>query len=125
MHFDSPGFLADDFRKFCLAVAIQQEDREMVTCVDRKFITCHASCGYRSAVDEILKNADLQSRMNHMKVFGQMSILSQFHDILRDDENRVCYGLAEVEYAQGLEAIKDLLITDTLYHVNDPEKRNR
>ena len=52
-------------------------------------------------------------------------MMAKFQDTLLNDENRACYGLREVTYANNMKAIAYLLITDTLYRRVDPHVRNR
>mmetsp|Transcript_11315 Transcript_11315/g.10234 ORF Transcript_11315/g.10234 Transcript_11315/m.10234 type:complete len:184 (-) Transcript_11315:279-830(-) len=90
-----------------------------------KIMTCHTSCGYKSAVDEILLDPILQNQVSGLKVFNQIKALELFNQTLEEDENKVCYGNKEVDYAVSLKAVQTLLITDTLFRAPDPKLRNQ
>ena len=41
------------------------------------------------------------------------------------DEDKACYGYDAIKVALEQKAVKDLLISDSLYRSFDPEKRNK
>ncbi len=118
-----------------------------------KIVVCHASSGHKAAVDEMLESPQIQGQLSDVRALDDVSsfvfllhgsvcivllccldivmislcvqvrILAEFHNMLTTDQNRACYSLPEVAYADSELAIQELLITDKLLHTLDFKQR--
>ena len=60
--------------------------------------------------------------MQDTKARKEVEILQQFYSMLSSDSSRAFYGPGHVKAAQELGAINTLLMTDTVFLVNDVNK---
>lgn len=118
----SPGFLNIDFKNFVIEHCQKMTDQTFLACAN-KFLTCHASSGYKSSISEILSDVTILSKIEGFRIVNEIRCLEKFHRVLTSDTDKACYGLKEIMYANSLQAIEDLLITDTLFKCIDPQKR--
>lgn len=118
----SPGFLKDDFYKYMIDRATQ-EDKSPITKNKHKFITTHASSGHKKSLEELFENKSLHAHLADVKAVAEMKALSAFHSMLTKDEYRACYGKDHVLLANQYTAIQTLLITDRLFKAPDPKIR--
>ncbi len=115
----SPGFLKDDFYKYMIDRATQ-EDKSLLIKNKHKFVTTHVTSGHKKALDEIYENKNLHDQLADVKAVAEMRALSAFHSMLTKDEYRACYGKDHVLLANEYTAIQSLLITDQLFKAPDP-----
>lgn len=116
----SPGFLNEDFMTYLLARALQETDARDVSIHKHKskFLKVQASSGYRNAIEELLGKPEVMAQLNDVKAVDEVRALQAFYDMLSKDEDRACYGLQEVLQANELNAVEQLLITDSVYRSN-------
>jgi len=118
----SPGFLKDDFYRFLLEEA-QRRDIKPLLENKSKFLCCHSSSGHMHAIKEILEDPQVTIRLADTKAAGEVKVLQNFYDTMKVDESRAVYGWLHVHAASEVQAIKDLLITDSLFRASDYQER--
>jgi protein pelota len=90
-----------------------------------KFLKAHTSSGHKRAIDEMLADPNLNGQLQDVKAAGEVQALHEFHTMLNDDEDRVCYGFDSVSYADDMLAVDKLLITDRLFKAIDIVTRQK
>jgi protein pelota len=120
----SPGFVKDDFMKYLHLRAVQEGNTVLIK-NKSKFIVGHTSSGQRRAVEELLSEPGLAQVVGDVKAADEVKVLQQFYNMLSTDPDRACYGVSQVLAADGLLAVADLLITDTMYRTSDFVLRNK
>jgi protein pelota len=120
----SPGFVKDEFHKFMMAETQRrglrafQENRSI-------FILCHSSSGHKHAVSEILQKPEMQARLGDTKAAGEVKILHQFFQTLKEDDTRAYYGPQSAMDANELQAVEHLLITEELFRAASLAERKK
>lgn len=120
----SPGFVKDEFYKYVMLEASRQDLRDIID-NKSKIILCHASSGHKHALHEVLTRPELQSRLSDTKAVGEVHILNDFNDMLKNEPDRAVYGPAHVKFASEMGAIQNLLVTDKLFRASDVEMRKK
>mmetsp|Transcript_1181 Transcript_1181/g.3593 ORF Transcript_1181/g.3593 Transcript_1181/m.3593 type:complete len:490 (+) Transcript_1181:4504-5973(+) len=120
----SPGFVKDEFHKFMMAEAQRRGLRAFVEHRDI-FVLCHASSGHKHSVSEILQKPEMQARLGDTKAAGEVKILHQFFQTLKDDDTRAYYGPQAAVDANELQAIDHLLITEELFRAASLSERKK
>lgn len=69
----------------------------------------------RHALKEVLSDPQVGSKMADTKASGEIRVLNEFFDMLKNDPDRAVYGVKHVEYANERMAIQTLLVTDELF----------
>lgn len=70
-----------------------------------KFVLVHASSGHKHAVEEILSQPAVQSRLADTKASEEIRALATFFDMLKKDPDRAYYGYNVRERGGGLERL--------------------
>mmetsp|Transcript_16210 Transcript_16210/g.23836 ORF Transcript_16210/g.23836 Transcript_16210/m.23836 type:complete len:411 (-) Transcript_16210:957-2189(-) len=118
----SPGFVKDDFFKYLAAEAVRREDRTLV--VNKgKCVLCKASSGHKHALEEVLSDPAIMSKIEDTKVAREVSVLQQFMRMMDTDPDRAYYGYNHVNKAQEALAIDSLLISDKLFRADNVKTR--
>ena len=73
----SPGFLNSELLNYIFENAVTTENRAILSMRD-KFMTCHTSCGYKSALQEIFTDPIIQSKISGMKAIDEVIIILCF-----------------------------------------------
>jgi len=120
----SPGFVKDDFFRFLMDEAQRRDLRDIIE-NKSKFLLCHSSSGHMHAIKEILEDPAVTVRLADTKAAGEVKVLQNFYDTMKVDESRAVYGWLHVHAASEMQAIKDLLITDSLFRCSDYQDRKR
>ncbi|CAN0498597.1 unnamed protein product, partial [Ectocarpus sp. 12 AP-2014] len=125
----SPGFVKDDFFEFLNLEAVRREERVLIE-NKSKFVLVHASSGHKHAVEEILSQPAVQTRLADTKASEEIRALATFFDMLKKDPDRAYYGynvslwesilfsvkaLQHVSRANEELAVDSLLVTDGLF----------
>ena len=55
----------------------------------------------------------------------ETKIMDEFMYVAGNDDDKACYGFDAIKVALDQKAVKDLLISDSLFRSFDPEKRNK
>lgn len=119
-----PGFVKDDFQNWMFAEA-QRRDLKMLSKSRSKWVVCHSSHAYKHALNEVLVDPTVTSRVADTKAAGEVVILKEFMSRLADQQDRVTYGFRHVWAAQEQGAIERLLISDNLLRVQHVAKRKQ
>ena len=75
----------------------------------------NCSSGHKSALKEILENANVQSRLSDTKYAQEVKVLERFYKVLSEDPNKAFYGRKWVEKCIERGAVESLLVTDELF----------
>ncbi|KAJ1982841.1 Translation factor pelota [Dimargaris verticillata] len=120
----SPGFVKDQFFKYVLDQATKTSEK--VIFENRaKFLLIHCSSGHKHALQEVLQDPTIRTRLADTKASRETKALEKFYKTLNDDPDRAYYGLDHVIKANEQDAIDTLLITDELFRSADIPARKR
>ncbi|CAM9157079.1 unnamed protein product [Hapterophycus canaliculatus] len=120
----SPGFVKDDFFEFLNLEAVRREERVLIE-NKSKFVLVHASSGHKHAVEEILSQPSVQTRLADTKASEEIRALATFFDMLKKDPDRAYYGYNHVCRANEELAVDSLLVTDGLFRSSDLQTRKK
>ncbi|CAN0293174.1 unnamed protein product [Ectocarpus sp. 12 AP-2014] len=120
----SPGFVKDDFFEFLNLEAVRREERVLIE-NKSKFVLVHASSGHKHAVEEILSQPAVQTRLADTKASEEIRALATFFDMLKKDPDRAYYGYNHVSRANEELAVDSLLVTDGLFRSSDLQTRKK
>ena len=110
----SPGFYKDHLFTFLNEAATRKKSQVLKTLL-AKTVLCHCSSGYKSALSEIMQNPQVQKEISTLSCFSENEHLSKFFELLRTEDNMVCYGLNTTKFAIENQAVSTLLISDHLF----------
>lgn len=114
----SPGFTARAFFDYMMQQAVIDNDKIIVKSKDKMLVT-HSSSGHVHALEEILKNPDVQKQLADTKYGHETIVLDKFFKTLNDEDMRAWYGPKHVEVAVDRGAVSTLLLSDSLFRSND------
>jgi len=114
----SPGFVNQNFFKFLNEMSEKQEYSILKTNKD-KFILVKSSSGYKGALNEVLADPNVMNKLKDTKAIKEIEALDRFYKILQQDADRVAYGHKYVMEAKEHNAIKELLICDSLFRTKN------
>ncbi|KAH3670296.1 hypothetical protein WICMUC_004865 [Wickerhamomyces mucosus] len=120
----SPGFVAKNLFEKVFQIATTTNNK-VVQQQKSKFLVTHSSTGYLQGLDEVLKNEEIQKKLSDTKFAKDVVILDEFFKRLNDDDGKAWYGPSESGKAVDLGAVKNLLITDTLFRSDDIGQRKK
>ncbi|KAL3896617.1 MAG: hypothetical protein SGCHY_003961, partial [Lobulomycetales sp.] len=120
----SPGFVKDDFYKFLITQATSAGKTSILENKDR-IILAHSSSGHKHALQEILAEPAIQSRLADTKYALEVKSLDRFYQTLNMTPSRAFYGFKHVAAAVELGAVETLLVTDQLFRDTTPANRRR
>jgi len=120
----SSGFLKDEFYEYMMKEAVR---RDLKTIVDNKakFLKCHSHSGHKRALRDVLSDPQVIEKLEKVKATSEVSVLNRFFDMMRDEPDRVLYGMRHVLVANKYQAIETLLITDKLFRADDFKERRQ
>eukprot|EP01023_Acetabularia_acetabulum_P063481 TRINITY_DN7977_c0_g1_i1.p1 TRINITY_DN7977_c0_g1~~TRINITY_DN7977_c0_g1_i1.p1 ORF type:complete len:382 (-),score=71.96 TRINITY_DN7977_c0_g1_i1:157-1302(-) len=119
-----PGFAKDSFREYVLQEGQRRGLKQIIENKDRILVT-HASNAYKQALNEVLEDPGVARQIKDTKAASEVNALQSFFETLGQDSSRAFYGPGHVFAAFEAGGIATLLITDSLFRVNDIEKRRR
>eukprot|EP01024_Parvocaulis_polyphysoides_P072707 TRINITY_DN925_c0_g4_i1.p1 TRINITY_DN925_c0_g4~~TRINITY_DN925_c0_g4_i1.p1 ORF type:complete len:382 (+),score=57.13 TRINITY_DN925_c0_g4_i1:127-1272(+) len=119
-----PGFAKEQFRDYTLQEGQRRGLKQIIENKDRILVT-HASNAYKQALKEVLEDPGVARQIKDTKAAKEVSVLQQFFEVLGQDSSRAFYGPGHVFAAHEAGGIATLLLTDSLFRVNDIEKRRR
>jgi protein pelota len=70
---------------------------------------------YRHALKEVLSDPSVASRLSNTKASGEVKVLNDFYEMLKNEPDRAFYGLKHIKCANDRLAIQVLMITDELF----------
>lgn len=120
----SPGFAKDDFFAFMNQEAQLKEEKVLLQ-NKSKFVLCHASSGHKHALEEVLTQPAIQSRLADTKAVGDVVSLTEFFNMLSTQPDRAHYGFNHVKTAAEMDAVETLLMCDTLFRIRDFTQRRK
>lgn len=124
----SPGFYAEDFKKYMAQEAIKSGDKNMMA-VAKQATVVHSSSGHLHALNEVLKSPEVTATMVDMKFAKETRAMDDFYDRLRRDDGRASYGIGPVEKAVNEGAVGAgggvLLVNNSLFRSLDIATRKR
>lgn len=119
----SPGTLSNQLMEKIFNEIEKSGDKELIKCKS-KFLTAVSSTGYLQGLEEVLKNPAIKKQLSDTKVQKNVALFDEFTKHLNNDDCKAYYGEKEVEKALEIgNAIKVLLITDSLFKNDDVNKR--
>lgn len=119
-----PGFAKDQMKEYLEQEAVRKEVRVLIENRD-KVVMAPASSAYKHSLKEVLSAPGIASRIKDTKAAKEIEALADFYKMLAGDPARAFYGPGHVFAAAELGAIQTLLISDSLFRINDVEKRRR
>lgn len=114
----SPGFVGQNFFKYLLEMSEKPEYALIKTNKD-KFIVTKSSSGYKGALNEVLSDPNVMVKLKDTKAIKEIEALDRFYRTLQQDSDRVAYGHKYVMEAKEHNAIKELLICDSLFRTKN------
>ena len=119
-----PGFAKDQLKEYIDAEMVRREARVLIENKD-KIVLAPASTAYKHSLKEVLSAPGIASRIKDTKAAKETEALQDFFKMLADDPARAFYGPGHVFAAAEMGAIQTLLLADSLFRINDVEKRRR
>ncbi|XP_067009292.2 protein pelota [Anabrus simplex] len=120
----SPGFIRDTFYEYMFQQAMKLDNKELLD-NRNKFLRVHCSSGFKHSLKEILIDPAVVGKVNDIKASSEVEALEAFYRMLEDEPAKAFYGTRHVVKANEAEAIETLLISDTLFRVQDVELRKK
>lgn len=118
----SPGFNATGLFDKIFELAALNNDKETLQSKP-KFVIAHSSTGFLQGLDEVLKSEEIQKKLSTTKFAKDVLLLDEFFKELNADESKAWYGPKECEKAINMGAVKNLLLTDTLFRSDSIAER--
>ncbi|EFX05818.1 translation factor [Grosmannia clavigera kw1407] len=124
----SPGFSAQNFRKYMLGEAQARGDKVLKQ-IAKQAVVVHSSSGKVHALNEVLKSPEVAALLRDTKFRSENQAVDQLLERLRNDDGRVTYGVRPVEKAVQEGAVGAgggmLLIINSLFRSLDVATRRR
>lgn len=118
----SPGFTANGLFDKIFQLATVNNDKLLLQ-AKSKFIVAHSSTGFLQGLDEVLKTEEIQKQLSTTKFARDVVLLDEFFKALNADDGKAWYGPKECEKAVNMGAVKNLLLTDTLFRSDNIAER--
>jgi protein pelota len=118
----SPGFVAKGLFDKIFQMATLSNNKEILQ-LKPKFLVTHSSTGFLQGLDEVLRNEEVQKQLSDTKFAKDVILLDEFFKSLNDDNGKAWYGPKESEKAVNMGAVKNLLLTDTLFRSDNINER--
>mmetsp|Transcript_19236 Transcript_19236/g.31578 ORF Transcript_19236/g.31578 Transcript_19236/m.31578 type:complete len:442 (+) Transcript_19236:37-1362(+) len=112
----SPGYVKDDFFKYMMSEA-NKRTSELKPILQNKeqFILVHSSSGYKHALDQVLSDPGIASKLADTQAAKEVKVLNKFFRMLNENSERAFYSYKHVLAAQERGAVESLLVTDSLF----------
>ncbi|RKP38134.1 pelota [Dimargaris cristalligena] len=120
----SPGFVKDQFMAYMMDQATKTNEKVLFENRD-KFLLIHCSSGHKHALQEVMQDPTVRSRLADTKATREIRTLEDFYKMLNDDADRAYYGYEYVARANEQGAVDRLLITDELFRSSDIKTRKK
>lgn len=114
----SPAFTKDQFLEYMQAEAVRR-NLTAITAHRGLFLPVHCTSGHLVALKEILEDESIMARISDTKASGEVMLLREFFDLMKNKPDNIVYGIKHVEKALQLQAIRTLLLTDALFRSSD------
>lgn len=120
----SPGFTRDQFLSSVWQYATKNDTKVLFE-NRSKFISVHASSGFKHSLNEVLRDPSVQARLSDTKASEEVRALENFFKVLQHDSDRAFYGERHVMLASENQAVENLLISDKLFRSQDVLERKK
>ncbi|ODQ67018.1 translation release factor eRF1 family protein [Nadsonia fulvescens var. elongata DSM 6958] len=120
----SPGFTAKGLWNFIFDLAIRENDLETLK-LKPKFVIAHSSTGHVHALNEILKDTNIQKQLADTRYAKDTAVLDEFFKLLNLDDGRAWYGLKHMTEAVEKGAVDKLLLSSNLFRNSVPALRKQ
>ncbi|NPA05365.1 MAG: mRNA surveillance protein pelota [Crenarchaeota archaeon] len=90
-----------------------------------RIIVESASMGGEAGVREAIRRGLIERVAKEAEITAAERLLDELNLLIVKNPEQVAYGLPDVEYAVECNAVRELLVLDTLLYSEDPEKRRR
>lgn len=81
--------------KYLMETAVQKSDTVLLK-NKSKFVRVHSSGGYKRCIAELLADDSVKAILGDVKATDEVLALQRFYNVLAADQDRACYGFAEV-----------------------------
>lgn len=119
----SPGQFREDLYKKLMDLAVKDESKRFINENKTKFIKIQLQSGQISALEEALKEPRIASILEGTKTVIESKLLDAFHKLNKNSEGLTEFGWSSVLKAAKLGAIKNLLLSDSLFRSLDINER--
>jgi protein pelota len=124
----SPGFTAAGFQKYIIEEATRKGEKAIMA-NKSNFVVVHSSSGHLHSLNEVLKSAEVLTKLKDTKYAKETRLMDDFMTLLRKDDGRAWYGPSEVEKAVEKGAVGRgggvLLISNALFRSQEIGVRKR
>jgi len=124
----SPGFTAAGFQKYIIEEATRKGEKAIMA-NKSNFVVVHSSSGHLHSLNEVLKSAEVLTKLKDTKYAKETRLMADFMTLLRKDDGRAWYGPSEVEKAVEKGAVGRgggvLLISNALFRSQEIGVRKR
>lgn len=117
-----PGYVAQQLSDVFFDLATKAGDKATLA-ARAKFVVGHLLTGYLQGLEEALRSPEMVSRLAATKYAQEAAVLDRFMEALNRDDLRAWYGPEECQRALDLGAVRTLLLTDTLFRLDDLAQR--
>ncbi|KAI7852984.1 hypothetical protein BDC45DRAFT_512004 [Circinella umbellata] len=120
----SPGFVREQVYQYIFDQAVKTDNKVLME-NRSKFVLIHSSSGHKHALNEVMQDPAIQSKLADTKAAREVQALEQFYTMLNNDPDRAFYGINHVLKANEHGAIGTLLVTDELFRSADIATRRK
>jgi len=117
-----PGFIKEQFNKYMINRAIQQDDKILIT-NRSKILIITSSSAHKYSLKEVLNDKVVLEKIQDTKAAREVQSLNRFYHLLQNEPGRATYGLNTVIKANTQNAIEVLMIADNLFRSADVPTR--
>jgi len=121
----SPGYVKDDFFKYLVEESSRRSDLKDLLKNKDRFILVHASSGYTQALDQVLSDPGIQTRLADVQAAREVQVLHKFFKMLNENSEKAFYSYGHVQAAQDRGAIASLLVSDSLFRSTSIKTRKQ
>ncbi|TPX16823.1 uncharacterized protein E0L32_003385 [Thyridium curvatum] len=124
----SPGFVAQDFKKWIGEEGARKADK-MLRRIAKDAVVVHSSSGHLHSLNEVLKSPEVAALLKDKKFSNETRFMDDFFERIRKDDGRAWYGTKPVEKAVQEGAVGRgggvLLVNNSLFRSQDIATRRR
>lgn len=124
----SPGQFREELYKRLMSLAVKDETKKFINENKSKFVKVQVQSGQLPALEEALKEPRIAALLEGTKTVLESKLLDTFHKLNnsnRDEEGLTEFGWKPVLKAAKLGAIKNLLLSDSLFRSLDIKERKQ
>ena len=121
----SPGQFRDELYKRLIDLSVKEESKKFINENKSKFIKVQVQSGQLTALEDALKEPRISSLLEGTKTAVESKLLDAFHKLNKNSNGMTEFGLQGVLKAAKLGAIKNLLLSDSLFRSLDVKERKR